>query len=606
MEGLKTLFKVEMEKQPTIQQLSSWHLRYGKQACNQCRALQVPCTPPAQLLTTVDCANCTMRGLLCSRKIHERQLHVREALKIDQATVIQLHNIVSAEIRQQNQQQQGQGQGQSAPIALPVDQQGLPTHIDPRVLMNPTSTSNSEIPTVHLPLFLPQPQPQLPFPQQGYAASPYPPSVPQPQSSSVASLDPQSSSVSSVFNGLSSIVNELEHANQQNEKQRSELALLQSSYQNLQAGYDRLHHDYIQLQSDHSQRQVDYTNLETTHSQLQTTHTSLQQFVAKMKQEVPIRFMNLSSKNQALEKELNEWKERGQKAQESVATLQDQVERDLQRKLSLEEQVGSLRSELEKLKAETGNNVQSTVQQAGLDPNAASNTDTEDQLQLFQDARQKREEGYLHELANLKETLEMKEREICDQLNRSNKLISERSRDYTMLKGLLLSFGAIRDGLSVLSRIGVDMGPTMKSCADCGKQLELLAEKMRGDMLVALCVDNTPRAEVLDGEKQGEAEDLSRWLQNAEAAAEARLGVSGAPVHQQADQEMAILEVGGTGVDVNSGMNTDEELLGTAGDTLEPNPHSSTSRPAKRMRVQSEPDSDDSEIEILAIIRAPS
>ncbi|KAK1216247.1 hypothetical protein PQX77_021121 [Marasmius sp. AFHP31] len=509
---------------------------------------------------------------------------------------MRLSTIVAAEHRQRDQQAQSQGQ-----IALSVDQQGLPTHIDPRVLMNPTSPSSPNIPTVHLPLFLPQPQPQ-----QGYAPNPYTPPISQPQPSSVASPDPHNPSVSSVFNGLSSIVNDLERANKQNETQRNELEQLRSLYQNLQTGYERLHHDHTQLQRDHSQRQVDHTNLETAHSQLQTAHTSLQQFVAKMRQEVPIRLTNLSSKNQAMEKELKEWKEQGQKAQESVAALQDQVERDLQRKLSLEDQVGNLRSELDRLKAETGNSMQSTVQQVGLPPKAASGTDTEEQLQWLQDERQKREEGYLHELANLKETLEMKEREICDQLNRSNKLISERSRDYTTLKGLLLSFGIIRDGLAGLSRIGVDMGPTMKSCADCGKELELLAEKMRGDMLVALCVDNTPRTEVADGEKQGEAEDLSHWLQSAEAAAEARLGLSDAPVHQQGDQEMAIPDVGGPGVDVDDGMDTDEELFGTAGDILESNFHSSTSRPAKRMRVESEPGSDDSEIEILAIVRAPS
>ncbi|KAL0566809.1 hypothetical protein V5O48_015191 [Marasmius crinis-equi] len=442
-------FQNEMQKAPTAEQLEEWRSIFGLLACPQCFQNRVPCLPLSGALasSTAACNNCFSKRIICGRMGQERQYHVQKLFKMDENTFRLFCTAVVNKTR-----------SQQPPPSHPV---AVSQIIDPRALSTTSSTSPpNEPPLFHIPT--PIPQLQQPSLAHNFVQLNEPSQFPHVQSSDSIQYPQPSQPSSSLPNipqnsSISQIVPNLDSKGHVNQKPNAQVTALPPTYQALQAANAKLMQEWIKMRDDRNQ-------------------------LAKL---ADFRIKQMQDSERAKQEEVLRLNTQVQSLNTQVERLTAQVESDLKRKLYLE-------SELERMRG-------------GGEGTRAVDYETwtlADDLRKTKEDMRKKEETHHQERRQWEERVKKKDDEISDELSRSNKLVASRSKDYLLLTSLMKSYTDLRD--QIQAQPITPQPTTTERFDELSTQMRGLAEKMRGDMLGALCVDNA----VQPGEQRSEDKDV--------------------------------------------------------------------------------------------------
>ncbi|KAL0577217.1 hypothetical protein V5O48_004783 [Marasmius crinis-equi] len=443
LEALKTNFREEIYKPPTYGQLSAWYSEFGDWN-------RIACVPFTGAYITAACSNCELNGLCCGRSLHERQWHIQQSLNIDSDTYSHFLQIVLAEDRyQQPQSSYAATVGQTVdpskllttsstsrpkakedPPLLHVPTPGVPQSHLPSSVQSQALVCNSMRPSqvVHV-------QSPIPMRPSGYSQ------FTQPGSSSSNIL--QNPSISQISPDSSSLFSALDALKSENQKLRDGLASWQSAHHALQDDYTKLSRDRTRSQNEGIE------------------HT----------QRAKSRIRQLLHSERAKEEEVERLNKKVQSLNTQVEGLTSQVESDLQRKLYLESELKRLREQLE-----------------GKRPGGSEKANSANEFRKVEEDMRKKEEAYHQERRDWEERVKKKDEDISEELSRSNRLIASRSKDYTLLTSLMKSYTNLRD--QVQTYLSTPSPMIAERFDELSAEMHGLAEKMRGDMLGALCSEN--------------------------------------------------------------------------------------------------------------------
>ncbi|KAL0566810.1 hypothetical protein V5O48_015192 [Marasmius crinis-equi] len=468
-----------------------------------------------------------MNGIYCSRFYHERQYRVRQILKIDKDTYIRLLQtvVVPPAGAKTHPTPPFRSDGlRSSSVSSPTSLQSADTNLAlvpmPRALPQPQPHSPPQ--PHHSPHFAHQTQPFHPGHTQNPTPNPipvpglhYPQPIPIQGPSSSASIQSQDASLHQMIASLNSMLGNAKH---ENLSLRNQLASIQSAHQNLQSTYQSVQSEHQGLQSEHQSLQSihqslqsNHQSLQSNHQSLQSTHQNLQQMLQQDRRKAALMLNTYNAKHRAL---LQSEKAK----QDEIVRLNAQVEQTDGRKEELESELTRVRGEFDEWRARR-------------DSSSSSGSGWEEEMR-------KKEEMHTWERRIWEDRVKRKDQELegtvtfltlpfdleeclstsTDELSRSNKLVASRSQDYLILKSLVKSCTELREQ--------VGNSNVVERLDQLGTEMQALAEKMRADMLGALCFETT-KGEAQTAVKSQGAREMNTEPEVVDLTQEPPMGLTG-------------------------------------------------------------------------------